>query len=145
MRPAAGGLGIDRSHAVGRDGAGLDDAAASSRPVVQAGVTERFVRAGAGQGAVVYQPRIGAKVRAHFVDTKAGMNAWEESYYLAPLDKDAPDWSQAEVLAEPGPEWDDEPRGDAAFRATCRPQRCRRAITAPGAAPSRTTSTATRR
>jgi hypothetical protein len=90
-------------------------AAASSRPVLQAGVTERFVRAGAGATAVVYQPRIGAKVRAHFVDTKAGMNAWEESYYLAPIDKDAPDWSQAEALAEPGPEWEDEPRAGASF------------------------------
>jgi hypothetical protein len=90
-------------------------AAASSRPVLQAGVAERFVRARTGATAVVYQPRIGAKVRTHFVDTKAGMNAWEESYYLAPLDKDAPDWSQAEVLAEPGPEWDDEPPEDARF------------------------------
>jgi hypothetical protein len=90
-------------------------AAVSSRPVVQSGVTERFVRAGAGATAVVYQPRIGAKVRAHFVDTKAGMNAWEESYYLAPLGKDAPDWAQAEVLAEAGTEWDDEPRGNAGF------------------------------
>jgi Helicase HerA, central domain len=92
-----------------------NDAAASSRPVLQAGVTERFVRAGADATPVAYQPRIGAKVRAHFVDAKAGMNAWEESYYLAPLDKDAPDWSQAEVLAEPGPEWEDEPRGGARF------------------------------
>ena len=90
-------------------------AAASSRPVVQAGVTERFVRAGAGATAVTYQPRIGARVRAHFVDAKAGMNAWEESYYLAPLGKDAPDWSQAAVIAEPGPEWDDEPRRDGGF------------------------------
>ena len=90
-------------------------AAGSSRPVVQAGVTERFLRARNGAGAVTYQPRIGAKVRAHFVDTKAGMNAWEESYYLAPLGQDAPDWPQAEVIPEPGPEWDDEPRADASF------------------------------
>jgi hypothetical protein len=90
-------------------------AAASSRPVLQAGVAERFVRARTGATAIVYQPRIGANVRTHFVDTKAGMNAWEESYYLAPLEKDAPDWSQAEVLAAPGPEWDDEPREDARF------------------------------
>jgi hypothetical protein len=82
---------------------------------VQAGVTERFLRAKTGAAAVTYQPRIGAKVRAHFVDTKAGMNAWEESYYLAPLGKDAPDWAQAEVLAEAGTEWDDEPRGNAGF------------------------------
>jgi hypothetical protein len=49
------------------------------------------------------------------VDTKAGMNAWEESYYLAPLGKDAPDWAQAEVLAEAGTEWDDQPRANAGF------------------------------
>jgi hypothetical protein len=78
-------------------------------------VTERFLRADTGTAAIAYKPRIGARVRTHFVDAKAGMNAWEESYYLAPLDKDAPDWSQAEVLAEPGPEWDDEPRGNAIF------------------------------
>ena len=90
-------------------------AAASSRPVLQAGVTERFMRAGAGATGVAYQPRIGARVRAHFVDAKAGMNAWEESYYLAPLDKDAPDWSQSEVLAEPDPEWESEPREGASF------------------------------
>jgi hypothetical protein len=87
----------------------------ASRPVVQAGVAERFLRARNGAGAVSYQPRIGAKVRAHFVDAKAGMNAWEESYYLAPFGKDAPDWPQAEVIPEPGPEWDDEPRPNAGF------------------------------
>jgi len=43
------------------------------------------------------------------------MHAWEDWYYLAPFARDAPDWSMAEVLAEPGPEWDDEPRGDASF------------------------------
>jgi hypothetical protein len=99
----------------GMQAAASTAAAASSRPVVQAGVTERFVRAGAGVTAVTYEPRIGARVRAHFVDAKAGMNAWEESYYLAPLGKDAPDWSQAESIPEPGPEWDDEPHRDAHF------------------------------
>jgi hypothetical protein len=90
-------------------------AGASSRPVVQAGVTERFLRARPGSGAVTYQPRIGARARAHFVDSKAGMNAWESWYYLAPIDGDAPDWTQAEVIAEPGPDFDDGPRDDASF------------------------------
>ena len=112
-RPAAAGATAGTPSA--GPAAASTAAAASSRPVVQAGVTERFVRAGAGATAVTYQPRIGAKVRAHFVDAKAGMNAWEESYYLAPLGKDAPDWSQAEVIPEPGPEWDDEPHRDAGF------------------------------
>jgi hypothetical protein len=82
---------------------------------VQAGVTERFLRVKNDTGAVSYQPRIGAKVRAHFVDAKAGMNAWEDWYYLATLGKDAPDWAQADVIPEPGPEWDDEPRANARF------------------------------
>jgi hypothetical protein len=89
--------------------------ATSSRPVVQAGVTERFLRARPGTGAVTYQPRIGARARAHFVDAKAGMNAWESWYYLAPIVGDGPDWAQAEVIAEPGPDLDDEPRAGASF------------------------------
>jgi len=77
-------------------------APASQRPVLQAGVTEKFI-ASAGARPVTYQPRIGAKVRAHFVDAKAGMDAWESWYYLAPCDANAPDWSQAQIVPEPGP------------------------------------------
>jgi uncharacterized small protein (DUF1192 family) len=91
-------------------------AAASARPVLQAGVAERFLPP-KGPGAVTYQPRIGAKVRAHFVDAKAGMNAWESWHYLAPIDGDAPDWARAEVLPEPGPEFDSGPRDGAGFAA----------------------------
>ncbi len=90
-------------------------AAAAPRPVVQAGVTERFLRAKPGSGAVTYQPRIGARARAHFVDAKAGMNAWESWYYLAPIEGDAPDWTQAEVIAAPGPDFDEGPRDGASF------------------------------
>jgi hypothetical protein len=89
-------------------------AASSSRPVVQSGVAEKFLRA-AGKGPVTYEPRIGARARAHFVDAKAGMNAWESWYYLAPIGKDGPDWTAAEVSPEPGPDFDDEPRREAGF------------------------------
>ena len=64
---------------------------------------------------MTYEPRIGARARAHFVDAKAGMNAWESWYYLAPLGRDGPDWAAAEVLGEPGPDFDDEPREGAAY------------------------------
>ncbi len=59
-------------------------AAAPQRPVLQAGVTEKFVAAKGGQ-VTRYAPRIGAKVRAHFVDTKAGMDAWESSFRPRPF------------------------------------------------------------
>jgi hypothetical protein len=89
--------------------------AAKSRPVVQAGVVEKFMRAAPGRAAVSYQPRIGARVRAHFVDARSGMNAWESWYYLAPLGRDGPDWAAAEVLGEAGPDFDDEPFDDASY------------------------------
>jgi hypothetical protein len=82
---------------------------------VQAGVVEKFMRAAPGRAAVSYQPRIGARVRAHFVDAKSGMNAWESWYYLAPLGRDGPDWAAAEVLGEAGPDFDDEPPDDASY------------------------------
>jgi hypothetical protein len=78
-------------------------------------VTERFLTAKAGAGPSTYQPRIGARARAHFVDARVGMNAWEDWYYLAPLGPNAPDWTQAEVIPEPGPEFDDGPREGASF------------------------------
>ena len=87
----------------------------SSRPVVQAGVVEKFLRAAPGKGPVTYEPRLGARVRAHFVDAKSGMNAWESWYYLAPLGRDGPDWAAAEVLGERGPDFDDEPLEDASY------------------------------
>ena len=91
--------------------------AASARPVLQAGVVERFLHAPGGRkaGAVTYQPHIGAKVRARFVDAKAGMDAWESWYYLAPIGADGPDWAAAEVLPDPGPEFDEGPADDVQF------------------------------
>jgi hypothetical protein len=85
------------------------------RPVLQAGVTEKFVAPSAGSKAVSYEARIGAKVRAHFVDAKAGMDAWESWYYLAPCSSSGPDWSKAEVLEDPGPNFTAEPAADATF------------------------------
>jgi hypothetical protein len=87
----------------------------SARPVVPPGVVERFIRVASGTGPATYQPFIGARARAHFVDAKAGMDAWEAWYYLAPLGKDGPDWAAAGMTGESGPDFDDEPREGAAF------------------------------
>jgi len=54
-------------------------------------------------------------VHARYVDTKAGLDTWQTTYYLAPIGKDGPDWSQAEVVAEPGPDFAREPAAGATF------------------------------
>jgi len=86
----------------------------SARPVVQHGVMERFLVSAAG-GPPHYQPHIGARVRARYADTKAGLDTWQTRYYLAPVGNDGPDWSQAEVSAEPGPDFAREPAAGATF------------------------------
>ncbi|MGB7903104.1 MAG: DUF87 domain-containing protein [Steroidobacteraceae bacterium] len=70
--------------------------ASGSRPMVPAGVPEKFLAAAGNQG-VEYEPHIGARVRAHFVDAKAGLDAWENWYYLAPVTAQGPDWEAAQI------------------------------------------------
>jgi len=111
LRPAATATPADRTAERTSPAA----AASPSRPVVQSAVAEKFMRAPHGKGPVTYEPCIGARVRAHFVDAKSGMNAWESWYYLAPLGRDGPDWAAAEVLGEGGPDFVDEPLEDASY------------------------------
>jgi hypothetical protein len=85
------------------------------RPIVAAGVVERFLEAGATEAPVIYGPRFGAQVRAHFVDGKAGLDAWESWYYLAPLTEAGPDWPEAEVLRDRKPAFVDSPTEGARF------------------------------
>ncbi len=88
--------------------------ASGSRPIVPAGVPEKFMAAAGNQG-VEYEPRIGARVRAHFVDTKAGLDAWENWYYLAPLTAQGPDWEAAEICNADAIRLLDAPAPDATF------------------------------
>jgi len=81
--------------------------------VVQHGVAERFVAT--REKSPHYTPFIGARVRARYVDSKAGLDTWQASYYLAPLDDGAPDWANAEVSGDSGPDFTDEPAEDASF------------------------------
>jgi hypothetical protein len=64
-------------------------------------VTERFLAA--ANPSPHYTARIGARVRARFVDTKAGLDTWQTTYYLAPVGDNSPQWEEAEVSGEPGP------------------------------------------
>ncbi len=89
-------------------------ASAGNRPIVPAGVPEKFLAAAGNQG-VEYEPRIGARVRAHFVDTKAGLDAWENWYCLAPLTAQGPDWESAELCNADAIQLLDAPAPNATF------------------------------
>ena len=62
-----------------------------------------------------YSAHLGARVRTHYVDAKAGLDVWQTTYYLAPTDSHGPDWAQAEVIGEPGPGFQGEPATGATF------------------------------
>jgi hypothetical protein len=86
-----------------------------ARPVVQHGVTERFMTVPEAARPPRYHARIGASVRAHYVDSKAGLDVWKSSYYLAPVAAEGPEWATAEVLPESGPDLGTEPAPGAGF------------------------------
>jgi hypothetical protein len=70
----------------------------AGRPAVPAGLAEHFLAAAGETGASPrYEPHVGGRVRAHFVDARAGMDAWEDWYYLVPVGPRGPDWESAEV------------------------------------------------
>jgi hypothetical protein len=88
--------------------------AASARPVIQHGVTERFVVTDSRPPH--YQPRLGARVRVHFVDARAGVDTWQDSYYLAPVSSAGPDWGSADVASGGNdPQLATEPAAGASF------------------------------
>jgi hypothetical protein len=89
-------------------------AASGHRPVVQHGVVERFVAAGDPPPAH-YRPHIGARVRTHFVDARAGLDLWQSAWYLAPVDAGGPAWDEAEASPEPGPRFADQPVPGSSF------------------------------
>ncbi|HXW09764.1 MAG TPA: hypothetical protein VD737_04060 [Steroidobacteraceae bacterium] len=88
-------------------------ATSSSRPVVPAGLPEQFLAASGT--AVEYEPRLGARVRTHFVDARLGVDLWTDTYRLAPLDERGPAWERAESCDRDALDLRDEPSPDAAF------------------------------
>ena len=91
------------------------NAASAARPVVQHGVTERFLAGTGGGQPPRYEACIGARVRARYVLAKADLDAWQTTYYVAPVGAEGPDWAQAEVIPDPGPEFAAEPAAGASF------------------------------
>ena len=63
--------------------------AAGARPPVGAGITEYFLTPTAGTGPVLYKPMVAGFAKLHYVDARLGLDAWEPSGWLAPLDEGA--------------------------------------------------------
>jgi hypothetical protein len=68
------------------------------RPVLPAGVSEAFLPATPGTGALSYRPAILGQARLHYVDKKSAVDAWQSVALLAPVDGGAVQWDDAEEL-----------------------------------------------
>jgi hypothetical protein len=74
--------------------------AAGNRPPVGAGVAEYFLAASTGDSVILYKPMIAGFAKLHFVDSKLGLDAWETSGWLAPLDDGAGNASWEDATAD---------------------------------------------
>ena len=74
----------------------------STRPALPAEVTEYFLPATHGSGAIEYRPAIMGLGRLHFVDAKLKLDHWTTSAWLAPLADDGKSvaWSEARESAD---------------------------------------------
>ena len=115
-RPASPGTaspeptGVSGTARATASGAG---ASVRARPLVQPGVAERFRDTGGDNP--VYRAHVGARVRAHYADSRSGLDAWETRYYLAAAGSAGPDWATAEVLEESAVRLRETPEDGASF------------------------------
>ena len=72
--------------AVDRAAAAPPATAEGSRPPVGAGIPEYFLAANRGTGPLLYKPMIAGFSKLHYVDAKLGLDDWQTSGWLAPLD-----------------------------------------------------------
>ncbi|HVP60423.1 MAG TPA: hypothetical protein VMT11_07685 [Myxococcaceae bacterium] len=73
-------------------------AATGRRPVLPAGLSEAFLPATPGSGALSYRPAVLGQARLHYVDKKSAVDAWQSVALLAPVEGAAVQWDQAEEL-----------------------------------------------
>jgi hypothetical protein len=71
-----------------------------TRPPVGAGITEYFLAATSGSGPVLYKPMVAGFAKLHYVDAKLGLDAWETTGWLAPLDDGAGNASWEDATAD---------------------------------------------
>jgi len=72
--------------------------AGGRRPVLPAGISEVFLPATPGSGALSYRPGILGQARLHHVDKKAAVDAWQSLALLAPVDGGSVQWDDATEL-----------------------------------------------
>jgi hypothetical protein len=77
------------------------DARVAARPPVGAGVSEYFLQATRGGGAVFYKPMVAGFGKLHFVDAKLGLDEWQTAGWLAPLDDGGGNASWADAVRDP--------------------------------------------
>ncbi|HET9156548.1 MAG TPA: hypothetical protein VFN91_07775 [Myxococcaceae bacterium] len=86
------------------------------RPVLPAGISEAFLPATPGSGALSYRPAILGQARLHYVDKKAAIDAWQSVTLLAPVDGSSAQWDEAsELPADAGTRVASAPAESASF------------------------------
>jgi hypothetical protein len=65
-------------------------------PGPPAGISEAFLPATPGSGALSYRPAILGQARLHYVDKKAAVDAWQSMALLAPVDGSSAQWDEGE-------------------------------------------------
>jgi hypothetical protein len=68
------------------------------RPVLPAGISEAFLPATPGSGALSYRPAVLGQARLHYVDKKAAVDAWQSVALVAPVDGSSAQWDDATEL-----------------------------------------------
>ena len=71
---------------------------ASVRPVLPSGITEGFLPATPGSGALSYRAAVLGQARLHYVDKKAAVDTWQSVALLAPVDGTSVRWDEADEL-----------------------------------------------
>jgi hypothetical protein len=86
------------------------------RPVLPAGVSEAFLPATPGSGALSYRPAILGQARLHYVDKKAAVDSWQSTALLAAVDGASARWDEAsELPADAGTRLGNAPAEGASF------------------------------
>ncbi len=113
-------LMADRRKPANAPAAAPAPAAAADRPVLPPDVAERFLppAGAASTGArLAYRPRLCGVAKLHYVDAKAGIDAWETVALLAVIADDGSGgaWDEAEAIGSGKPDFESAPRPGAAF------------------------------
>jgi len=109
-----GGMATASAEAPSRPAA--SPSASGRRPVLPAGISEAFLPATPGAGALSYRPAILGQARLHYVDKKAAVDAWQSMALLAPVDGASAQWGEAsELPADAGTRLGNGPAEGASF------------------------------